>query len=498
LKQELLRMEKIYKSFPGVDALKDVNISINKGEVMALTGENGAGKSTLINILSGLYQKDSGEIYFEGKPVNITSPLDAQKMDISTIHQELNLMPNLSIGENIFIAREKRKLHYLLDKKKTNNDASDLMKLVGLEINSTTLVKDLSIAQRQMVEVAKALSVNSKLIIMDEPTSSLTDREVEILMGIIRKLRDQGVSVIYISHKLSEIFDIADRITVLRDGNAIGTAEVKECSEERLIQMMVGRELKDIFAKMESKIGEFIFEVKNITSGKMVKNASFKLKKGEILGFAGLVGSGRSELMRAIYGIDKMDQGEVFLDGEKISIRHPSQAIKYGLGFVPEDRKLQGLILGMAVRENITLSSLEKVSNYCFIKPSSEKAVSVDFIEKLSIKTPTQEQKVLNLSGGNQQKVVIAKWLAISPKILILDEPTKGVDVGAKKEIHHLMSKLTQEGVSVIMVSSELPEILGMSDRIVVMHKGVIKGEFLRGEATQEKILSLALSEMTA
>lgn len=498
MKQELLRMEKIYKSFPGVDALKDVSISINKGEVMALTGENGAGKSTLINILSGLYQKDSGEIYFEGKPVNITSPLDAQKMDISAIHQELNLMPNLSIGENIFIAREKRRLNILLDKKKTNNDASDLMKLVGLEINSTTLVKDLSIAQRQMVEVAKALSVNSKLIIMDEPTSSLTDREVEILMGIIRKLRDQGVSIIYISHKLSEIFDIADRITVLRDGNTIGTVDIRECSEEMLIQMMVGRELKDIFAKTESKIGEYVFEVKNITSGKMVKNASFKLKKGEILGFAGLVGSGRSELMRAIYGIDKMDQGEVFLDGEKISIRHPSQAIKHGLGFVPEDRKLQGLILGMAVRENITLSSLGKVSNYCFIKPSSEKAVSVGFIEKLSIKTPNQEQKVLNLSGGNQQKVVIAKWLAISPKILILDEPTKGVDVGAKKEIHHLMSKLTQEGVSVIMISSELPEILGMSDRIVVMHKGVIKGEFLRGEATQEKILSLALSEMTA
>jgi ABC-type sugar transport system ATPase subunit len=371
------------------------------------------------------------------------------------------------------------------------------MKLVGLEINPTTLVKDLSIAQRQMVEVAKALSVSSKLIIMDEPTSSLTDREVEILMGIIRKLRDHGVSIIYISHKLSEIFDIADKITVLRDGNTIGTVDIGECSEEMLIQMMVGRELKDIFAKMESKIGEFIFEVKNITSGKMVKNASFKLKKGEILGFAGLVGSGRSELMRAIYGIDKMDQGEVFLDGEKIAIRNPSQAIKHGLGFVPEDRKLQGLILGMAVRENITLSSLGKVSNYCFIKPSSEKTVSVGFIEKLSIKTPNQEQKVLNLSGGNQQKVVIAKWLAISPTILILDEPTKGVDVGAKKEIHHLMSKLTQEGVSVIMISSELPEILGMSDRIVVMHKGVIKGEFLRGEATQEKILSLALSEMT-
>lgn len=491
-------MEKIYKSFPGVNALKDVNISINKGEVMALTGENGAGKSTLMNILSGIYQKDSGEIYFDGKPVNITSPLNAQKMGISTIHQELNLMPNLSVGENIFIAREKRKMHYLLDKKKTNDDASDLIKLVGLEIDTTTLVKDLSIAQRQMVEVAKALSINSKLIIMDEPTSSLTDREIEILMGIIRKLCEQGVSIIYISHKLSEIFDIADRITVLRDGNTIGTVDAKECSEEMLIQMMVGRELKDIFAKMESKIGEVIFEAKNITSGKMVKNASFKLKKGEILGFAGLVGSGRSELMRAIFGIDKMDQGEVFLDGEKISIRHPSHAIKHGLGFVPEDRKLQGLILGMVVRENITMPSLEKLSNYGFIKSSSEKDVSVDFIEKLSIKTPHQEQKVLNLSGGNQQKVVIAKWLAISPKILILDEPTKGVDVGAKKEIHHLMSKLTQEGVAVIMISSELPEILGMSDRIVVMHKGVIKGEFLRGEATQEKILSLALSEMTA
>ena len=490
-------MEKIYKSFPGVNALKDVNLSINKSEVMALVGENGAGKSTLMNILSGIYQKDSGEIYFDGKSVNIASPLDAQKMGISTIHQELNLMPNLSVGENIFIAREKRKMHYLLDNKKTNDDASDLLKLVGLEIDTTTLVKDLSIAQRQMVEVAKALSINSKLIIMDEPTSSLTDRETEILMEIIRKLCEQGVSIIYISHKLSEIFNIADRITVLRDGNTIGTVDAKECSEEMLIQMMVGRELKDIFSKMESKIGEVVFEAKNITSGKMVKNASFKLKKGEILGFAGLVGSGRSELMRAIFGIDKMDQGEIFLYGKKILIRHPSQAIKYGLGFVPEDRKLQGLILGMAVRENITMSSLEKVSSYGFIKSSPEKEVSVDYIEKLSIKTPSQEQKVLNLSGGNQQKVVIAKWLAISLEILILDEPTKGVDIGAKKEIHHLMSKLTQQGVAVIMISSELPEILGMSDRIIVMHKGVIKGEFLRGEATQEKILSLALSEMT-
>lgn len=498
MKEEFLRMEGICKAFPGVQALKDVNLIVLKGEVMALIGENGAGKSTLMKILSGVYQKDSGRIIIEGQNVNIQSPLDSQKLGISVIHQELNLMPNLSIAENIFMGREKRRSRFFLDKKETYRESMQLLKMVGLEIDANTMVKDLSIAQRQMVEVAKALSLNSKLIIMDEPTSSLTDREIEILMDIIRNIKDRGVSIIFISHKLSEIFNIADRITVLRDGNTVGTVDAKDCDEEALIQMMIGRELKDIFDKVQGEVGDTILEVKGLSSGKVLKNISFTLKRGEILGFAGLVGAGRSELMRAIFGIDDFDEGEIYLEGRKVTIKHPLDAIKLGIGFVPEDRKLQGLILGMTVRENITLPSLEKMSSNGFVNIKKEKTVCDEFIKKLLIKTPHQEQKVLNLSGGNQQKVVISKWLAIKPKILILDEPTRGIDVGAKKEIHSLMSRLTREGVTIIMVSSELPEILGMSDRIIVMHNGVITGEMSRSEATQNKILKLAISELTA
>ena len=496
--KELLRMESISKSFPGVQALKDVNISIYKGEVMALTGENGAGKSTLMKILSGIYQKDSGNIYFDDKEVNILSPVHSQKLGISIIHQELNRLPNLSIAENIFIGREKEQNKYFLDKKKTYSEAVKYLEIVGLNIDANILVKNLSIAQRQMIEVAKAISLNSKLIIMDEPTSSITDREITILMNIIRDLKSRGISVIFISHKLNEIFNISDRITVLRDGTTIATVNTKDSTEDLLIQMMVGREIKDMFAKVKSNIGDIVLEVKGLCSGTALKNISFNLKRGEILGFAGLVGAGRSELMNAVFGIDNFDKGQIILDGKEVVIREPIDAISLGIGFLPEDRKLQGLILGMTVRENITLSSLENVSTYGFFKHELERSVSMEYIEKLSIKTPTQEQKVLNLSGGNQQKVVLSKWLAIKPKILILDEPTRGIDIGAKTEIHALMNRLSCEGVSIIMISSELPEVLGMSDRIIVMHNGTIKGELSRSEATQEKILTMALKELAS
>ena len=496
--KELLRMQSISKSFPGVQALKDVNVSIYKGEVMALTGENGAGKSTLMKILSGIYQKDSGNIYFDDKEVNILSPVHSQKLGISIIHQELNRLPNLSIAENIFIGREKEQNKYFLDKKKTYSEAVKYLEIVGLNIDANILVKNLSIAQRQMIEVAKAISLNSKLIIMDEPTSSITDREITILMNIIRDLKSRGISVIFISHKLNEIFNISDRITVLRDGTTIATVNTKDSTEDLLIQMMVGREIKDMFAKVKSNIGDIVLEVKGLCSGTALKNISFNLKRGEILGFAGLVGAGRSELMNAVFGIDNFDKGQIILDGKEVVIREPIDAISLGIGFLPEDRKLQGLILGMTVRENITLSSLENVSTYGFFKHELERSVSMEYIEKLSIKTPTQEQKVLNLSGGNQQKVVLSKWLAIKPKILILDEPTRGIDIGAKTEIHALMNRLSCEGVSIIMISSELPEVLGMSDRIIVMHNGTIKGELSRSEATQEKILTMALKELAS
>ncbi|MDR2019617.1 MAG: sugar ABC transporter ATP-binding protein [Treponema sp.] len=491
---EVLVMRNIDKSFPGVHALQNVNLSIEAGEVHALIGENGAGKSTLMKILSGVYQRDGGEILVNGHAVEIDRPEKATQLGISIIYQELNLMPNLSVAENIFVGREKRKVPFL-DKAKTIAEAEKYVREVGLQVNVETQVQDLSIAQRQMVEVAKALSVNAKVIIMDEPTSSLTEHEVVILMGIIRKLRDQGTSVVFISHRLSEIFEISDRITVLRDGEVIDTVRTAECSEDALIHMMVGRSLTDLFPKETVDMGGIILEAEHICSGDMVRDVSFNLRKGEILGFAGLVGAGRSELMSAIFGVRRMDSGKVRLDGAELAGGVPGESIKKGLGFVPEDRKLQGLVLGMAVRENATLASLESVSGGGLIRKDKEQEVAAYYVDKLAIKTPGIEQKTENLSGGNQQKVVIAKWLAAHPKVLILDEVTRGIDVGAKKEIYGLITMLVREGVGIILISSELPEILGMSDRIIVMHEGIIKGELKREEATQKAIMSIILRE---
>jgi len=493
--EDLLSMLNIEKNFPGVKALKDVNLTLHKGEVHAIIGENGAGKSTLMKILSGVYPKDAGKIFWEGREIELHSPIQATNIGISIIYQELNLMPNMSVAENIFIGRERKKTGFMLDVKNTLFEAEKFTQEVGLNIDVRTKVEELSIAQRQMVEVAKALSVNAKLIVMDEPTSSLADRENAILMELIRKLRNKGVTVVFISHKLEEIFEISDRITVLRDGECIDTVKTKDCNESQLIQMMVGRPLTDIFPKVDVPIGDKILEVKNLCAGKMVKDISFDLRKGEILGFTGLIGAGRSEVMRALFGVDKMKSGEIIIDGKILKDHQPSDAIKHGMGFVPEDRKLQGLILGMAVRENTTLASLGEISRACVMNTQKERKVSIEYVEKLGIKTPDIEQKVINLSGGNQQKVVIAKWLATHPKVLILDEPTRGIDVGAKKEIHALMGQLTANGVGVIMVSSELPEVLGMSDRIVVMHEGSVRGILDREEASQEAIMTIILGK---
>jgi ABC-type sugar transport system ATPase subunit len=491
---EVLVMRNIDKSFPGVQALSMVNLSIEAGEVHALIGENGAGKSTLMKILSGVYQKDAGEILIAGKPVVIDTPEKATNLGISIIYQELNLMPNLSVAENIFVGREKRKGPFL-DKTLTLREAEKYTAEVGLRVNVETLVRDLSLAQRQMVEVAKALSVNAKVIIMDEPTSSLTEPEVVILMEIIRKLRSQGTSVVFISHRLSEIFEISDRVTVLRDGEVIDTVAVKDCTEDSLIHMMVGRSLTDLFPKETVPIGDVVLEAEHICSGSMVQDVSFTLRKGEILGFAGLVGAGRSELMAAIFGFRRLEAGKVRVDGKEIPPNSPVESIRRGIGFVPEDRKLQGLVLNMVVRENATLANLERVSRGGLIKNHEERNIADYYVEKLAIKTPGIEQKVQNLSGGNQQKVVISKWLATNPKVLIMDELTRGIDVGAKKEIYSLITALAADGVGIILISSELPEVLGMSDRIIVMHEGVIKGELSRAEATQKLIMSMILRE---
>lgn len=492
--QELLVMKNIKKSFPGVQALRGVDLSIRAGEVHALIGENGAGKSTLMKILSGVYAMDEGEVFWEGRKTEISSTARATELGISIIFQELNQLPNLSVAENIFMGREKRARRFFLNSRETCSEARKFLDDVGLDVDEHTLCKDLSIAQSQMVEIAKALSVNAKLIVMDEPTSSLTEREITLLFGLIRKLREQGVAVVFISHKLEEIFEISDRITVLRDGEYIGTIDTEQCSEDMLIQMMVGRSLTGFYPKRKVPIGEVVLKVEHLSAGKSVRDVSFYVRAGEILGFAGLVGAGRSETMRAVFGVDPMESGRISVNGVSLSHHSPSDAIRGGIGLVPEDRKLQGLILKMTVRENTTLANMEATRERGFVSRRLEERITREYTQKLDIKTPGTEQRVVNLSGGNQQKVVIAKWLATGSRVLILDSPTRGIDVGAKKEIHELMGELAGQGAAIIMVSSELPEILGMCDRIIVMHEGSIRGELMREEATQEKIMEIILT----
>lgn len=491
--ENLLVVENISKTFPGVKALQNISLDVKKGEVLSLMGENGAGKSTLIKILAGVYSKDEGRLIFDGQEVNISSPVVSQRIGISVIFQELNLLPNISIAENIFTGRERNKMNFFFDKKQTEKEAARLMDEVGLYCDPDTLVQDLPLSQRQMVEVAKALSQNAKLIIMDEPTSSLTDREAETLFDIINKLKKSGVSVIFVSHKMNEVQRISDRVHILRDGTYVGCLRKENITEDAIIQMMVGRKLESIFDKVEVPIGDVVFEVRELSTEKFLRNISFKVRKGEIVGFAGLVGAGRTEVMRAIFGIDRRTSGKIFIEDKEVKIQSPGDAIRLGVGFVPEDRKKQGLILGMSVKKNITLPGLNLVSKIGFLRKALEDNASDTYIEKLRIKTPHREQEVVNLSGGNQQKVVVSKWLATTPKVLIVDEPTRGIDVGAKKEIHSLLSSLAQNGVAIIMISSELPEILGMSDRIIVMHDGRIKGELDKSNASQERIMGMAL-----
>lgn len=488
-----LLMEGIDKAFPGVQALDDARLEVARGEIHALVGENGAGKSTLMKILTGAIPMDAGEIRLRGQAVEIRNPGQALDLGISMIHQELALVPYRTVGENIFLGREPRRaLPGFIDWKRLYAQAQDLLDQLNVAVDARAGVDDLSIAQQQMVEVAKALSYNADLIIMDEPTSSLTERETEVLFDLMRSLRDQGVSMIFISHRLEEVFEIADRVTVLRDGQYIGVKPTTETDENEIVRMMVGRELGEMYPRAEVERRGVVLEARGLSDGDELKDGTLKLYRGEVLGIAGLVGAGRTALAETLFGIRRATGGEILSAGRPVRLKSASDAIDLGMGFVPEDRKQQGLFLNMAVRENITISAVAQASRFGFLNFGRMNRMASEFVNKLDIRTPSLLQQVRNLSGGNQQKVVISRWLTLKPDVLILDEPTRGIDVGAKSEIHGLMSQLAQEGVGVMMISSELPEILGVSDRILVMHEGRIVAEFSRAEATQDNIMLAA------
>lgn len=488
----VLEMKNISKRFTGVQALDKVDFKLLKGEVHALLGENGAGKSTLIKILGGIHTADEGEFYINGKKTNINSILDARDNGISIIHQEIVLVPHISIAENIFLGREPLTKYGFKDIKKMNDEATKMVSALGLDIDVREEVFYLSIAQKQMVEIIKAVSFQSKIIVMDEPTSSLTDREVEQLFKIIEKLKSQGVGIIYISHKLEELFAITDRITVLRDGKYIDTKVTKEVSKDELISLMVGRELEEYYTYTERPLKEVLFEVKNLNKKNTFENISFHVKKGEIVGFAGLVGAGRSEIMKAIFGIDELDSGEIYLEGKEIKIRNVRDAIKHGIALIPEDRKKEGLILKNTVGFNITITVQDKFKKFLKINKEKRDGIIHKFIQKLSIKTPSTHQLAHNLSGGNQQKIVLAKWMATEPKLLILDEPTRGIDVGAKADIYAIIDEMARGGMTIIIISSELTEIMNTCDRVYVVSEGRISGELSREEFSQEKIMYFA------
>ncbi len=491
--QFILECKGISKSFGGTHALKNVDFRLKKGEVHSLLGENGAGKSTLMKIIIGLYRADQGEIFFDGQPYSARGPADAIAKGISMIHQELNPEPHLSIAESIFLNREDTK-GIFLNKKATNEKAQKILDNFGFKKSAITLMEDLTLAEAQMVEIIRAVSCNAKVIIMDEPTSSLDAEETEHLFRTIRELKEHGVAIIYISHRMDEIFQISDSVSVFRDGTYIGSHGINDVSREELISMMVGRKVENIFPKVDCPIGEVVFKAENLC-GNGFEDISFEVHAGEILGFTGLVGSGRSETMRAIFGLDPLTSGKMYLNGTEIHIKSPTDAVRLGIAMVNEDRKDYGLCLHRSIRENISLPSLPEHQKKLLLNARKEKREVEEVSKQLTVKAAGLEAEAYSLSGGNQQKVVLSKWIMAGPKLLILDEPTRGVDVGAKSEIHALMSRFASEGMAIIMISSELPEVMGMSDNLVIYHEGRIKGtvmrrEILSGEETQETILT--------
>lgn len=490
--QPLLQAINVSKQFPGTLALDGVQLELLRGEIHAVMGENGAGKSTLMKILSGVHLADSGQIMMDGAPIAPTNPRDALMLGIATVYQELSMVPTLTVAENIFPGHLPTNRLGMVNYRQLYQNAVQILDKMNVHVDPRALVETLSIANQQLIEISKALSSNCKVLILDEPTSALTDTEADHLLNLLRRLASEGVSILYISHKLNEVFALAQRVTVLRDGKYIGTETVADVTPDHIIRMMVGRELGAMYPEKTSEVGSVLLDVQDLRLPNADVSNSFQLKQGEVLGFAGLIGSGRSELARAIFGADPKTGGQLFLNGAPVDFRSPQDAIRHGVGYLPEDRKAAGLFLDMSIRLNVEAAVIPEVSSNGFLAPAKEKVLAEGYVQQLAISTPGIEQEVRRLSGGNQQKALLAKWLAIKPKILIVDEPTRGIDVGAKKEIHFLLRRLVESGVGVIIISSELPEILGMSDRILVMHEGRIAAEYMADDATEEKIIRSA------
>ncbi|ARC75461.1 sugar ABC transporter ATP-binding protein [Bacillus licheniformis] len=487
-----IKMKDIFKAFGQNQVLSGVSFELQEGEVHALMGENGAGKSTLMNLLTGLHKLDSGTIEIDGKETYFSDPKGAEQNGIAFIHQELNIWPEMTVLENLFIGRELSSKLGFLNNKKMKALAKEQLERLGVSISLEKEAGDCSVGQQQMIEIAKALMTDAKVIIMDEPTAALTEREIEKLFGVIRALKKNGVSIVYISHRMEEIFTICDRITVMRDGKTVDTKRIPDTDFHEVVKKMVGRELTERYPERQPNPGRVVLEVKQASKKGVFQNISFSVRSGEIVGISGLMGAGRTELMRAVFGLDPLDSGDIFIEGKKAALKKPSDAVQKGIGFITENRKDEGLVLDTSIRENIALPNLASFSPKGRIDKKSEQEFVDLLIKRLTIKTESPETHARNLSGGNQQKVVIAKWIGIGPKVLILDEPTRGVDVGAKREIYQLMNELTDRGVAIVMVSSELPEILGMSDRVLVIHEGTLSGELSRNDATQERIMTLA------
>ncbi|MBL8117225.1 MAG: sugar ABC transporter ATP-binding protein [Anaerolineae bacterium] len=490
--QPILQAVNITKQFPGTLALDQAQLELLPGEIHAVMGENGAGKSTLMKILSGVHKADAGQLLMDGQPITPANPREALALGIAIVYQELSMVPTLTVAENIFPGHLPTNRFGMVNYRQLYQNAAQVLEKMQVHVNPRALVETLSIANQQLVEISKALSSNCKVLILDEPTSALTDTEADRLLKLLHRLALEGVSILYISHKLNEVFTLAHRITVLRDGRYIGTEKTADVTPDQIIRMMVGRELGAMYPSKTNQVGSPLLEVQDLTLPNSKARNSFKLNQGEILGFAGLIGSGRSELARSVFGADSKVAGRIFLNGSPVDFRSPQDAIKHGLGYLPEDRKAAGLFLEMSIRLNIEAAVISKVSTNGFLSPTKERTLAERYVQQLAISTPGIEQEVRRLSGGNQQKTLVAKWLAIKPNILIVDEPTRGIDVGAKKEIHFLLRQLAESGVGIIIISSELPEILGMSDRILVMHESAIVAEYTAEEATEEKIIRSA------
>ncbi|MCQ2373704.1 MAG: sugar ABC transporter ATP-binding protein [Phascolarctobacterium sp.] len=491
-----VELRNIYKSFGTNAVLQGVNVTLHSGEVHALMGENGAGKSTLMNILTGLHKQDKGEIFVDGKQVSYSGPIEAEENGIVFIHQEQNIWPNLSILENLFLMRPIKNKWGMLDYAKMREIAEAKCKEMSIDLPLDEEAGNCSVGQQQMTEIVRNLLIDAKMVIMDEPTAALTERETQKLFEVMRELKKRGVTIVYISHRMEEVFANCDNITVMRDGVSVCTRPVKNYALTDIVHDMVGRSITDFYPARKNKPGEVILELKNFSQGKLFKNVDFNLRKGEILGFAGLMGAGRTEIMRAFFGVDKREGGEIIFNGKPLKIDKPLDAIKAGFGFITENRKTEGLILDFSIMRNIALPSVDTFASNSVINFSRVKAFADELAKKLGVKAHSLDLEAGALSGGNQQKVVIAKWVGMKPEVIIMDEPTRGIDIAAKKDIYELMNELTASGVSIIMVSSELPEVLGMSDRIVVVHEGKIAGELMHDEATQEKIMSLATGGM--